>query len=52
MRHTSMALYFYGVSKKTLHKTRANFRNILFQIYYSWIIIYNFYVYSFYIELT
>ncbi len=55
MRHTSTTLYFYRTSKKSLHKPRANFRNILFQINYSlnyYIIIYNFYVYSFYIELT
>jgi hypothetical protein len=35
MRHTSVALYFYGVSKESLHKPRANFGNILFQINYS-----------------
>jgi hypothetical protein len=26
------ALYFYGVSKKSLHKPRATFENMLFQI--------------------
>jgi hypothetical protein len=35
MRHTSTALYFYGASKKSLHKPRANFINKLFQINYS-----------------
>ncbi len=35
MRHTSTALYFYVASKKSLHKPRANFMNILFQINYS-----------------
>jgi hypothetical protein len=35
MRHTSMALYFYGASKKTLHKPRVTFGNMLFQIKYS-----------------
>ncbi len=34
MRHTSMALYFYGASKKTLHKHRATSGNMLFQISY------------------
>jgi hypothetical protein len=35
MRHTSTALYFYGASKKSLHKPRAKFINILFKINYS-----------------
>ncbi len=29
------ALYFYRASKKSLHKPRANFRNMLFQINFS-----------------
>jgi hypothetical protein len=28
MHHTSTALYFYAVSKKSLHKPRANFINM------------------------
>ncbi len=32
MRHTSTALYFYGASKKNLHKPRSKFINILFKI--------------------
>jgi hypothetical protein len=35
MRHTSTALYFYGASKKTLHKPRVTFGNMLFKISYS-----------------
>ncbi len=35
MRHTSMALYFYGAFKKSLHKPRATFENMLFQIRYG-----------------
>ncbi len=35
MRHTSTALYFYGASKKTLHKPRVTFGNMLFKIRYS-----------------
>jgi hypothetical protein len=35
MHHTSTALYFYGASKKTLHKPRVTFGNMLFQISYS-----------------
>jgi hypothetical protein len=54
MRHTSTALYFYRVCEKSLLKARDNFRNMLFKINYSfnYSIIYNFYVYSFYLELT
>jgi hypothetical protein len=29
MRHTSMALYFYRASRKSLHKPGTNFRNML-----------------------
>jgi hypothetical protein len=29
MRHTSTALYFYEASKKTLHKPRVTFGNML-----------------------
>ncbi len=32
MRHTSTALYFYGASKKSLHKPRATSENMLFHI--------------------
>jgi hypothetical protein len=32
MRHTSTALYFYGASKKSPHKPRTTFGNMLFQI--------------------
>jgi hypothetical protein len=35
MRHISTALYFYGASKKTLHKPSVTFGNILFKISYS-----------------
>ncbi len=35
MRHTSTALYFYGASKKSLHKPRAIYENILFHIIYG-----------------
>ncbi len=35
MRHTSTALYFYGASKKSLHKPRVTFSKMLFQISYS-----------------
>jgi hypothetical protein len=35
MRHTSIALYFYGATKKSLHKSRATFGNMLFQTSYS-----------------
>jgi hypothetical protein len=31
MRHTSTALYFFRASRKSLHKPRANFRNMLFK---------------------
>jgi hypothetical protein len=34
-RHTSTALYFYGASKKSLHKPKATFGNMLFQINYG-----------------
>jgi hypothetical protein len=33
--YTSTALYFYGASKKTLHKPRVTFGNILLKISYS-----------------
>jgi hypothetical protein len=33
--YTSMALYFYGAFKKSLHKPRATFENMLFQIRYG-----------------
>ncbi len=32
MRPTSMALYFYRASKKSLHKPRTTFRHMLLQI--------------------
>jgi hypothetical protein len=32
MRHTSPAPYFYGATKKSLHKPRATFENMLFEI--------------------
>jgi hypothetical protein len=35
MRHTSTALYFYGASKKNLHKPRATSENMLFHIKYG-----------------
>ncbi len=35
MRHTSTALYFYGASKKFLHKPRVTFGNMLFKISHS-----------------
>ncbi len=35
MRHTSTALYFYGASKKSLHKPGAICGNILFHISYG-----------------
>ncbi len=35
MRHTSKALYFYGASKKSLHKPRTTSGNILFHIGYA-----------------
>jgi hypothetical protein len=35
MRHTSAALYFYGASRKSLHKPQAIFGNMLFQINYG-----------------
>jgi hypothetical protein len=35
MRHTSTALYFYGASKKTLHKPRVTSGNMLIKISYS-----------------
>jgi hypothetical protein len=35
MRHTSTALYFYGASKKSLHKPRTTSGNRLFQISYG-----------------
>ncbi len=37
MHHTSMALYFYGASKKSLQKPRATFENMLFEISYGFI---------------
>ncbi len=53
IRHASTALYFYGASKKSLHKPKAIYGNILFHISYGFIIIiYNFYIYSFYLKLT
>jgi hypothetical protein len=33
--HIAYGLYFYGASKKSLHKPRTNSRNILFHISYS-----------------
>jgi hypothetical protein len=35
MRHTSTALYFYGASKKSLHKPKAIYGNILFNIIFG-----------------
>jgi hypothetical protein len=35
MRHTSTALYFYGASKKSLHKPRTTSGNRLFHISYD-----------------
>ncbi len=35
MRHTSMALYFYGASKKSLHKPKATSGDMLFKIIYG-----------------
>jgi hypothetical protein len=35
MRHTSTALYFFGASKKSLHKPRATSEIMLFHIYYG-----------------
>jgi hypothetical protein len=35
MRHTSTALYFYGVSKKSLHKPKTSSGNILYHISYA-----------------
>ncbi len=35
MRHTSTALYFYGASKKSLHKPRATIKNMFFHISYG-----------------
>jgi hypothetical protein len=35
MRHTSTALYFYGASKKSLHKPRNTSENRLFHISYG-----------------
>jgi hypothetical protein len=35
MRHTSTALYFYGVTKKSLHKPRTTSGNRLFHISYG-----------------
>jgi hypothetical protein len=35
IRHTSTALYFYGASKKSLHKSRTTYGNILFHITYA-----------------
>jgi hypothetical protein len=35
MRHTSTALYFYGASKKSLHKPRTTSGNRLFHISYG-----------------
>jgi hypothetical protein len=52
MRHTSTALYFYGASKMSLHKTRSTFEKYYFTKVMLLIIIYNFYVYSFYLKLT
>jgi hypothetical protein len=39
-RHTSTALYFYGASKKSLHKPRAIYENMLFHISYG----FNYYI--------
>ncbi len=36
--------------KKSLHKPRASSGNMLFQMSYGFTIIYNFYIYSFYLE--
>ncbi len=35
MRHTSTALYFYGASKKSLHKPRATSENMLYHTSYG-----------------
>jgi hypothetical protein len=35
MHHTSMALYFYRASKKSLHKPRVTSENMLFHISYG-----------------
>jgi hypothetical protein len=50
--YASMALYFYGPSKKSLHKSRATFGNMLFQQVMGLIIIHNFYFYNFYLKLA
>jgi hypothetical protein len=34
-RRTFTALYFYGASKKSIHKSRSTFENMLFQISYG-----------------
>jgi hypothetical protein len=52
MRHTSTALYFYGASKKSLHKARATSENMLFYISYGFNYYLQLYVYSFYLKLT
>jgi hypothetical protein len=52
MRYTSTALYFYGASRKSLHKPRANLRNVLFEINYSFNYYLQIHVYSFYLELA
>ncbi len=50
MRHTSMALYFYKTSKST--QAQGPFKKYAISDKLVLIIIYNFYVYSFYLELT
>ncbi len=35
MCHTSPALYFFGVSKKSLHKPRATSKNMFFHVSYG-----------------
>jgi hypothetical protein len=52
MRHTSMVLYFYGASKKTLHKPRVTLEICYLKEVVVLIIIYNFYVNSFSLKLT
>ncbi len=46
------APYFYGASKKSLHKPRTTSGIDYFTLVTVLIIIYNFYVYSFYLKLT
>jgi hypothetical protein len=43
MCHTSTAQYFYGATKKSLHKPRASFGNMLLQIIS--------YVFNYYVQL-